>query len=672
MHRFARCLTIVAASAVGLGLAPSAFAQACPLSVDPAGGAGVFTDVQAAVDHFESNLGNLGPCTIVAAPGEYTSSASVDGINTGATSAAQRLVIRGTRGANGEWLSRFNTGRRDAIKFKSSRYVSFEDFEVLGGTNKPIAIEGGNRAGNDNVEILRNFVHNNGGGRDSGGTFLGDFNTNIRVANNIYLNNNADNIAIGQGGAGNVVVHNTILMSEKSGISVHKKANVVIANNLVLFTASGVGAGLDLSVSGGGAAGDRQILHNIVYGSGSSGDITNAGSATQNAGNQTTASLGAGLLATDFLEEPAANDFHLAPSSPALNAGIAAPYVPAADFEGDPRSDAAPDVGVDEVTDADFDGVPDLADNCPPGLNSSYNPPQGDIDGDGVGNYCDNCPEVPNPGQEDVLGFDADGNAFAGPNQRGDACEGIGESLFEIPTGPAGDATFVATFGALGDVSTVTPDCLNTYFFCDDQNGNPVPRNDNVVSRGIPDSLEDYVVSDQVTVACPAIDLFVEDGFGDGSFTCRACYSNEHQDPAKNPDGTCSDPDGCVDNHTGINCSAPQTISFDSTVGRNGCSPGYWRNHLERWPETPYAEGDDFDTTFGVDLFDPDIDLVTAVNLGGGDPNDLARHATAALLSASHADVAYPFTVGAVIAIVQAGDPDLLLPAANSLGCPIN
>jgi len=231
----------------------------------------------------------------------------------------------------------------------------------------------------------------------------------------------------------------------------------------------------------------------------------------------------------------------------------------------------------------------------------------------------------------------------------------------------------VATFGALGDVSTVTPDCLTTYFFCEDAAGNPVPRNDHVVSRGIPDSLEDYGAGDRVTVACASGELFVTEGFGDGvSYTCRACYSNEHEDPALEPDGSCSDPDGCVENFTGLACSKPLTIQFDSTTGRNGCSPGYWRNHLERWPETPYAEGDDFDATFGVDLFDPDLTLGAAVALGGGDPNDLARHGTAALLSASHVGVNYPFTVDAVIALVQAGDPEGLLAASNSLGCPLD
>lgn len=101
-----------------------------------------------------------------------------------------------------------------------------------------------------------------------------------------------------------------------------------------------------------------------------------------------------------------------------------------------------------------------------------------------------------------------------------------------------------------------------------------------------------------------------------------------------------------------------------------GCTPGYWKNHLEDWPPTGYGPADDFDTVFGVDLFSPDITLEMAANARGGGVKKLARHGTAALLSAAHPDVDYPFTVAEVIALVQAGDVDPLV-AANELGCDI-
>ena len=107
--------------------------------------------------------------------------------------------------------------------------------------------------------------------------------------------------------------------------------------------------------------------------------------------------------------------------------------------------------------------------------------------------------------------------------------------------------------------------------------------------------------------------------------------------------------------------------------GGEGCTPGYWRQkqHLDSWVATGYSPNDDFDTVFGVDYFDPDITLLEATKLGGGGVNKLARHGAAALLSASHPDVDYPYTVAEVIAFVQAGESDLLA-EANELGCSID
>ncbi len=102
-----------------------------------------------------------------------------------------------------------------------------------------------------------------------------------------------------------------------------------------------------------------------------------------------------------------------------------------------------------------------------------------------------------------------------------------------------------------------------------------------------------------------------------------------------------------------------------------GCTPGYWKNHLDAWGPTGLSPSDDFDNTFGVDLFDPDITLGQAIDAKGGGVKKIARHGTAALLSALHPGVAYPFTADEVIAAVQAGDVDALA-KANELGCPLD
>lgn len=100
-----------------------------------------------------------------------------------------------------------------------------------------------------------------------------------------------------------------------------------------------------------------------------------------------------------------------------------------------------------------------------------------------------------------------------------------------------------------------------------------------------------------------------------------------------------------------------------------GCTPGYWRNHLEEWVPTGLAPSDDFDNTFGVDLFDPDITLGEAIWARGGRENRVARHGTAALLSALHPEINYPLTSAEVIAIVQSGDIDTLVDF-NEMGVP--
>ena len=115
--------------------------------------------------------------------------------------------------------------------------------------------------------------------------------------------------------------------------------------------------------------------------------------------------------------------------------------------------------------------------------------------------------------------------------------------------------------------------------------------------------------------------------------------------------------------------------------GNEGCTPGFWKQdqHLDSWVGA--APGDDFDATFGVNFFNPNISLIVAAGLNGGGTNALARHAVAALLNSNSADVDYQYTTAQVLDIVQ-GDgayaglsvearKDLLV-AANEAGCPLS
>ena len=123
---------------------------------------------------------------------------------------------------------------------------------------------------------------------------------------------------------------------------------------------------------------------------------------------------------------------------------------------------------------------------------------------------------------------------------------------------------------------------------------------------------------------------------------------------------------------TGQPASLAWVVAALSVPGERGegCTPGYWKNHLFAWDDTPYSTGDDFDTVFGTDLFDPDLTLGQAIKHGGGGEFRLGRHGTAALLSAAHPHVNYGLTVGEVIQAVQDGDADLL-EFHNEQDCPL-
>lgn len=108
-----------------------------------------------------------------------------------------------------------------------------------------------------------------------------------------------------------------------------------------------------------------------------------------------------------------------------------------------------------------------------------------------------------------------------------------------------------------------------------------------------------------------------------------------------------------------------------------GCTPGFWKNHLEDWPPTGYSPSDDFSDVFGVSS-NIGPTLIEALEEKGGGEKALARHAVAALLNVGHPDVAFPLTEDEVIGIVQAGyytgdfeSAKNLLEAANDEGCPL-
>lgn len=122
----------------------------------------------------------------------------------------------------------------------------------------------------------------------------------------------------------------------------------------------------------------------------------------------------------------------------------------------------------------------------------------------------------------------------------------------------------------------------------------------------------------------------------------------------------------------------------------HGCTPGYWKNHTDSWLPTGYSPGQTVESVFPAAAAFPTLaseTLLVALD-GGGGPGAtgaakiLLRAATAAVLNASHPDVAYPRDEASAIADVNAalasGDRGTMLDLAtaldddNNIGCPLN
>ena len=119
----------------------------------------------------------------------------------------------------------------------------------------------------------------------------------------------------------------------------------------------------------------------------------------------------------------------------------------------------------------------------------------------------------------------------------------------------------------------------------------------------------------------------------------------------------------------------------DSSPGElpcEGCTPGYWGQHPEKWPG-PYTAGgckqgwngnhcasndyDDTGTKFkqvftGDTRFGEDLTMMQVIHLGGNeDPYQLGAHAVAALLNAAKAmggDMNFGYTPGDIIDLYNA------------------
>jgi hypothetical protein len=190
------------------------------------------------------------------------------------------------------------------------------------------------------------------------------------------------------------------------------------------------------------------------------------------------------------------------------------------------------------------------------------------------------------------------------------------------------------------------------------------------------------VTDDQIgAIVCPSTTL--EPG---ESMTCMAegiaeegQYKNVGRVVAKDPDGNeVADKD------------PSHYFGKEEETGFEGCSHGYWKNHLGSWVPTDYSPGRTVESVFVVpDSISHlgDATLLEALRFGGGPgvegaAKNLLRQAVGALLNADHPGVAFPMSESEVIdavntALASENRHTILsvkddMDSDNNLGCPLN
>jgi hypothetical protein len=688
-----RLVPLILGAAVPLGLANAS--EACPWVVDLAGpndpSSGQFTSIQAAIDAYKAS--GPAPCsTIDVRSGSYANSVSVFDV-------VGPLTIHVEAGA------RIQPGSATGFEFRRSSDIALiaeAGAEILTSTNEPVSFKGG-AAANADILVANWDIHDNGGGKDSACVDIEAGNVGIRIVNNICRDNGSTAIRVAGGVADspNEIVNNTIVRNSKNGVRVEAGAVAVVANNLAAFNGAAGGSHFNFLIKtpkGSSSSPTLTLENNIAYGvDGDFEGVSSLGS------NLDTSSLGGTLTLNDFFADPAANDFHLVAGSPAVDAGLpVSGFVPTEDFEGSPRFSPA-DIGYHELLpDLDLDGIADFIDNCPPVTipeldgSKTYNPGQedGDFDAngpkpDGYGNRCDTCWAVYNPADPGAPDADGDGR----PDQTTAACEveHLAEACPVTNDGTCEVLSVVDFVSAPAEGTfTVAPACLVNLRFDCERDGVPIPQKFfyynflsdalGLIPQGEPSlntcNLEDYL---------PPAALQ-----GEGTITCDIVYFNDII--PEDCDGTAPDVADCDEGALGTPIvfqgeipSGTITVTLDPNAPDNdqACSPGFFKNDLEEWAPTGLSPEDDFDLTFGTDAFAPDISLLEALNLGGGDANLLARRGVSGLLSALHPAIRYPLSALQVIFTVRGAIDDdppgeaaaaaetLPVSATSPGGCPL-
>lgn len=97
------------------------------------------------------------------------------------------------------------------------------------------------------------------------------------------------------------------------------------------------------------------------------------------------------------------------------------------------------------------------------------------------------------------------------------------------------------------------------------------------------------------------------------------------------------------------------TTTTPPATGNEGCTPGFWKTHPGDYATTGYTPSTTLGSVFGgLSSTYASMTFHSALSLRGGGLDALLRHAVAASLNASSADVDYSYTSAEVIAMTNA------------------
>jgi len=209
-------------------------------------------------------------------------------------------------------------------------------------------------AGGDDIWILNNYIHDNGGFNDtsqintSHGIYYHDGTRGV-VANNILEHNRAKGLSARFSANHIIVVNNTVVGNGRSGMDIAENTNNWLFANNVVENNGNVNDGEGINTSGSSGGATNIEINNVFWNNGASGTSSWDANAT----------ITNNVVANPLLVNPAnsvpstthqaySNDYHLQSGSPAINFGTATYALPFA-IDGNCRPQGSgPDAGAYE------------------------------------------------------------------------------------------------------------------------------------------------------------------------------------------------------------------------------------------------------------------------------------------------------------------------------------